>query len=77
MWEDEVQQSTYLTIHSTLSNSVSSFSYVSNRLGASIFVPENRILVQAAQDFGLEIDRLRILQDDDDGDEFGMLILKY
>lgn len=47
---------------------------LSKYAGASIFVPENRILVQAVRDFGLEMSRLRIVHDDDD-DDVGMLFL--
>jgi hypothetical protein len=39
-------------------------------------VPDNRILVQAAKEFGLETSSRSVIHDDDDdGDDFGMLFL--
>jgi hypothetical protein len=39
--------------------------------GASIFVPSNRIMVQAAKDLGLQTSERRT-SDDDDDDDIGM-----
>jgi hypothetical protein len=41
-------------------------------------VPDNRILVQAARDFGLEMTPLRVIHNDDDNeDDFGMLYFTW
>ena len=63
-------------IRNILSNWVELLPIQSNLLGASIFVPDNRILVQAAEDFGLEMSLLKVVSDDDDDDDdIGMLFL--
>ena len=38
-------------------------------------MPDNRILVQAAKEFGLETSSLSVIHDDDDDDDFGMLFI--
>ena len=45
-------------------------------LGASVFVPENKILKRAAEDFGLQIGNLDVIHDDNDVDEIGMYAVR-
>ena len=43
-----------------------------NVVGASIFVPENTILYDAARDFGLGLSSVDLVYDEDDDDSMGM-----
>jgi len=72
--EDEVLRSMSSMISDIPLNSVTSLSAVTNALGASIFVPANTILLQAARDFGLEVESLDITYGEDDDAGLGMFL---
>lgn len=40
-------------------------------------MPDNRILVQAAREFGLETSSLSVIHHNDDDDDIGMLFLHF